>query len=81
MTREEAQQFCAALRAGKAFATRHQEDEWGLYARPDGQFRKWSHRLLQEGGEESAEETLDEAALLALLEKWYDYERMRRGLR
>lgn len=81
MTRAEAQQFVNALRAGKVFATRHQEEEWGLSAAADGTFRKWSHRLLQEGGEESHEETLSEEALLTLLETWYSFERMSRGLR
>jgi hypothetical protein len=81
MTRAEAQQFVDALRAGKVFATRHQEEEWGLSASADGTFRRWSHRLLQDGGEESHDETLSETELITLLETWYGFERMSRGLR
>ena len=81
MTRDEAMQICAALRSGRRFATRHQEEEWGLHAGPDGTFRKWSHRLLQEGGEESHDETLTEAELVTLLTTWYGFERIKAGLR
>lgn len=81
MTHAEAAEFIAALRAGRAFATRFQEEEWGLRARPDGRFDKWSHRLLMEGGDERSDEILSEAELEALLVKWYSLPRMKAGLR
>ncbi len=81
MTQDEALTLVAALRAGKTFATRHQEDEWGLRVRKDGRFDKWSHRLLIEGGEEHATDVLDEGELVALLVKWYGFDRIKAGLR
>jgi hypothetical protein len=81
MTRLEAQEICAALTAGRSFATRHQEEEWGLVSRRDGRFEKWSHRLLQEGGEESSRDILSEEQVIELLVTWYSYDRIKAGLR
>lgn len=81
MTNAEAMDFMAELRAGRAFATRFQEEEWGLRALPDGRFERWSHRLLDDGREERSDEILDETELEALLVKWYSFVRMKAGLR
>lgn len=82
MTRDEAMAIARALRGGKRFATRFQEESWGLEARPDGGFRKWSERVdPYDGREESSDETLDEEALIVLLTTWYGYERVAAGLR
>ena len=80
MSDDEADRFIAALRSGKRFATRFQEQEWSLDALADGTFRKWSHRADIDGDEQS-EEIVTEAMLKADLVRWYDYETMSVRLR
>lgn len=75
MSEEEARRFVAQLQNGKRFATRFQEDEWGLDFLGNGRYRKWSRRNRQD--EVIAEETvLTEAELLALLMHSYRYDVM-----
>jgi hypothetical protein len=81
MTCIEARAICDALRGGKRFATRFQEEEWGLETDPDGRFRKWSRRLAPDCTEESNSETLREEELIEFLMTWYGYERIKAGLR
>lgn len=80
MTRDEAIRIVAALRAGKTYATRYQEQEWGLEVRPDGTFREWRHQGGQDG-ESSSESTPTEEEVIANFMEWYEYPRTAAGLR
>lgn len=80
MTRSEAQEICQALRAGRSFSTRFQEESWGLKMRRDGRFERWSHRLLQDGGEEKRKDILSEEEVLESLVTWHSFERIKAGL-
>ncbi len=76
MTEAEARLIVARLKAGRSFATRFQEQEWGVDPLPDGRFRKWSRDSSYERIERS-EETLteDEAVRLFIL---YNYPMIKR---
>jgi len=82
MTREEAQRFVGQLKNGKEFATRFQEEEWGLRLLDGDQFQKWSHRVElftndkgeMDGRDENSQEILTEEQVIELMMKWYSYD-------
>lgn len=83
MTEAEAMTLVAALKSGKRFATRFQEEEWGIMYEGNGRFQKWSHRVepFEGGKEEWSHEQMSEAEVVALFMAYYSFDRMQAGLR
>lgn len=83
MNREEAVEFVSFLKNGKSYATRFQEQEWGLFYEPNlGTFREWGRELDTRTGEiNTFDKTLSEAELVERLMTYYNFKKMIEGLR
>jgi len=80
MTEAEARAILDQLRAGKRFATRIQEEGWGLESAKGGTFRLWSYQVEPDGTENRSDETLSAEQAVAGL-KIYGFARIKAGLR
>jgi len=76
MTAAEADQLITRLSNGESFATRFQEQEWGLEALSDGSFREWRYDASAEPPDDRSEDVLTEAQLRAKLMRDYSFEVM-----
>ncbi len=83
LTAAEAKKILKELKAGKRFATRFQEQEWGLYySDGDDRYIEWGREadLSGRGKDRSFENRLSEDEAIGLL-KQYSYNRTRGGMR
>jgi hypothetical protein len=80
MTEAEARAILDLIRGGKRFATRIQEEGWGLETAKGGKFRLWSFKFEPDGTENKSDERISEDDAIARL-KIYTFERIKAGLR
>ena len=78
MSREEAQKFVDALKQGRRFSTRFQEEEWNLSYRKNGKFKRWSHREdpYDPSKSDTSTEIMSEQEVIELMMKRYNYDVM-----